>query len=334
MQSELWKQTEIRRRTILQKPRPLRPGDRVAVIATSSPFERENLERGLATLRAQGFDPVLGSHAFDRHRYLAGGDAERASDFVAAVTDPSIRGIICARGGYGAARMLSHIDANVVRPHCKAFVGFSDVTALHLWLLETCGWVTFHGPMVATKWAGEGLDGDTLRSLVDAVSGNASPVSSSSARVLHGGRARGRLIGGNLSILCHSIGTSFEPDTRDCLLFIEDVHEAPYRIDRMLTHLRQAGKLTGVRGVIVGEMLECDAPTGADFTVDDVVDSSLEDLQVPIVTRFPISHGKPNHTVALGIEYEMDADGCRLTPLEPPTVAGPTKCLELPSAPS
>lgn len=303
-----------------QKPTALKPGDRVAVIATSSPFDEDNLERGLEMLRVQGLVPVLGPHVHARLRYLAGSDADRAADFRWAVTDPSIQGILCARGGYGAARMLPLLDTHAIRAHCKAFVGFSDVTVLHLWLSLQCGWVTFHGPMVGTRWAGEGLDDVTLSSMMDAVRGRPASIQAPNGQTLHGGRARGRLVGGNLSLLCHSIGTPYEIRTRDRILFVEDVHEAPYRIDRMLTHLRQAGKLRGVRGIVVGEMVDCDAPSDADFTVGDVIADRLADLTVPVVADFPISHGKPNHTLALGIDYELDADARRLTPLEAPTV--------------
>ena len=301
---------------ILTKPRPLSPGDRIAVIAPSSPFNPHHLEQGLAWLHAQGYQTVVGEHAHGRHRYLAGTDAERAADLRAALTDPSIQGVICARGGYGAARLLPRLDAAAIRPHCKVFCGFSDVTTLHLWLQAECGWVTFHGPMVGTRWAGEGFDVDTARAFTDTLRGQPPPIESPQACTLRGGTARGRLVGGNLTLLCHSIGTPWEVETDGAILFVEDVHEVPYRIDRMLTHLRHAGKLSGIRGLVVGELDGCQAPPEADYTLDEVLADCLGDLSIPIVTQFPISHARPNFTVALGIDYSLDAGARRLEPAE------------------
>lgn len=301
---------------ILQKPRPLARGDRIAVVAPSSPFEADHLERGLAWLRTQGYEPVVAPHISARQRYLAGSDAERAQDLQDALTDPSIRGVICARGGYGAARLLPLLDTTAIATHCKLFCGFSDVTTLHLWLQAKCGWVTFHGPMVGTRWAGEGFDADTARSLIDTLRGRPPAIEAPRSSVMRGGTTQGRLVGGNLTLLCHSIGTPWEIDTRDAILLVEDVHEVPYRIDRMLTHLRQAGKLNHIRGLVVGELEGCQAPSGADYSLDDVLADCLGDLPIPIVTQFPISHAKPNFTVALGIEYALDADTRRLSPAE------------------
>lgn len=294
-------------------PSLLSTGDRVAVIAPSSPFEAADLEKGLEWLRAQGYEPVSGAHLHGRYRYLAGSDEERAADFMAAVTDPSIAAIICARGGYGCGRMLAHLDACAIRPHCKFVVGFSDVTMLHLWLQSECGWITFHGPMVGTKWAGEGFDPETAGSLLGALRGQLSTVAAPQGKTVHGGQARGRLLGGNLSLLCASIGTHIEPDTDGAILLLEDVFEPPYRVDRMLTHLRQAGKLSGVRAVVMGQMVKCEAKD-ADYTINEVLEDCLCRLDVPIVLDFPISHGKPNYTVALGQEYTLDADARVLAP--------------------
>lgn len=302
----------------LTRPRALRPGDRVAIVAPSSPFQPEHLERGAAWLRGHGFEPVWSDSLTARARYLAGPDALRAQALMDAFLRDDVQGVLCARGGYGAARLLPYLDVGALRPHCKVFVGFSDVTTLHLFLMEKCGWVTFHGPMVATRWAGEGFDDATAASMLQAITQAqpGAPVAAPQGLTLHGGQARGRLVGGNLSLLCHSIGTSYELDTDGALLLVEDVHEAPYRIDRMLTHLRQAGKLTGVRGIVVGEMHGCEASESDGYTVLDVVTECLADLQIPVVADFPISHGKPNHTVALGVSWELDGDARTLTPLE------------------
>ncbi len=308
------------RSIILRKPIPLRPGDRVAVIAPSSPFEVSHLEKGLDWLRSCGYEPVLGQNVFARHRYLAGSDSERLADLRWALADPTIAGVICARGGYGAMRLLEHLDpSSLQHVACRPFLGFSDVTALHLWLQRNCGWVTLHGPMVGTQFAGEGFDEVTADSMREALAGRVGGISVPDSVVVRGGVARGRLVGGNLALLCASLGTSFEPLTDDAILFLEDIYEAPYRVDRMLTQLRLSGRLHRVRGIVVGEMIRCEPPAGADYTVDDVIADRLGDLGVPMLTRFPLSHGQPNHTVALGLEYELTADPPALCPLEPLT---------------
>jgi muramoyltetrapeptide carboxypeptidase len=302
----------------LRKPQPLRPRDRVAIVAPSSPFDRKNFEEGVAWLRNNGFEPTWDEAIFSEHRYLAGDDKTRARVLQEAILDDDIAGIFCARGGYGSARLLPHLDATAIKPHCKVFVGFSDVTTLHLFLREQCGWVTFHGPMVATRWAGEGFDLASSASLLEAVTYTRPmhPIEAPTSKPLRGGVAKGPLVGGNLALLCHTIGTQCEPDTDGAILLLEDVHEAPYRVDRMLTHLRQAGKLSGVRGIVVGEMLDCDPPEGSSYTIDEVIEECLRDCEVPILTRFPISHGQPNYTVPLGVMVELDADQKMLTPLE------------------
>ena len=307
-----------------RRPAPLHPGDRVAIIAPSSPFEAACLEQGVHFLRSAGFAPTWDDALMDRWRYLAGTDEERARCLQQALLDPEVRGVFCARGGYGCARLIPLLDLEALRPHCKVFVGFSDVTALHLLFRRHLGWVTFHGPMMAGEHARGGFDPESVDSLLRNVTRAEIPPpieGGAEARCLRGGRAEGPIVGGNLSLLSHSLGTPWEIDTRDALLLVEDVHEAPYRIDRMLTHLRQAGKLSGIRGLVVGRMLDCRPRPCSDYTVDDVLAECLEDLGVPVVTGFPLTHDQPNLTVALGTRMRLEADDLWLVPLEAPTRA-------------
>lgn len=304
------------------RPPMLCPGDRVAIVAPSSPFDPASLERGAHFLEQAGFQPTWDEALTDRWRYLAGTDRERARCLQEAILCPEIRGIFCARGGYGAMRLLPYLDVPAIRPCCKVFVGYSDVTVLHLFLRKSCDWVTFHGPMMAGDHARKDFDAESIASLLRNVStaGPLPPVEGGAkARCLRAGKAEGPLVGGNLSLLCSSLGTPWELETRGAILLFEDVHEPPYRVDRMLTQLRQAGKLAGVRGVVVGRMLDCHPRAGSDYTVEDVLADCLGDLDLPVVTGFPLTHDEPNLTVALGTRMELDAEALRLTPLEAPT---------------
>lgn len=236
-------------------PAALRPGDRVVCLSPSGPIPPDRAESAVAELASWGLEVSLAPHALGRAGYLAGADASRAADLVAALTDPSVRGVFCLRGGYGAQRVVDALPADLGTP--RVFVGFSDITALHLALWRRGRWATCHG-------AGSGWSGDVhppgaagmLRSLV--TDPTASVVlsrldSEPTAAISVGGRASGVLLGGNLSLLETSVRTADFPDLSGALLLIEDIGEEPYRVDRMLTHLRRCGALAGLAGVVVGQ---------------------------------------------------------------------------------
>jgi muramoyltetrapeptide carboxypeptidase len=292
-------------------------GDRVAVVAPSSSFDPAELEAGLAVLRGFGLAPVLATNLRRRESYLAGKDDERLADLDAAMHDDTTA-IFCARGGYGAARLLETIAAGrgpssfdpAATP--KLFVGFSDATALHAAWSQR-GVASLHAAVVTSlARVGERSRVLTRRILFDAAPLGDVPFDAPTA--LRGGKASGRLAGGNLAVLSRLVGTAFMPDLRGTLLFLEDVAERPYRLDRMLTHLRMSGALGGVAGILLGDFVRCeepDAPAGYARALD-VLRERLADLGVPVLAGFPSGHGDECFPLPMGLRATIDADAGRL----------------------
>ncbi|WP_149180464.1 LD-carboxypeptidase [Streptomyces sp. TRM49041] len=298
----------------LTRPARLRPGARVAVVAPSGPVPEERLQAGLDILRGWDLDPVALPHVLDRHpvaRYLAGTDEDRARDLQAAWCDPAVDAVICARGGYGAQRVVDLLDWTAMRAAGpKVFVGFSDATALHEAFALRLGLATLHGPMAgAVAFLKDAGTQDVLRATLFEPR-SVRTLGADTARALVPGRARGVTVGGCLSLLAAGLGT---PDGRASLrgglLLLEDVGEEPYRIDRMLTQLLRAGLLDGVAGVALGSWEDC-GPYGA---VREVLRDRLGGLGVPVVEELGFGHGTPALTVPLGAAAELDADAGTLT---------------------
>jgi muramoyltetrapeptide carboxypeptidase len=275
----------------MRKPRALRPGDRVAVVAPASPFKREEFELGLTELRALGFDPVYDESVFARDGYVAGTPALRAAAFAAAWEDPSIAAVIAARGGYGSVQILPLLDRAAIVRHAKAFIGYSDNTSLLSWLTLNCGIVTFHGPMIEGRLAkGEaGYDRDTfMRCLcrLEPVGEIRHPL----LEVLREGQASGVLLGGTLTQLTASLGTPYAFDPPDgFVLFVDEVGERPFRIDRMLMQLRLSGILGRASAVVFNELPRCEEP-GGEPTARAVVERIMLDFPGPVLFGLPSGH--------------------------------------------
>ncbi len=283
-------------------PRRLRPGDRVRLLSPASPVRGAALRAGLATLRALDLRvtvdvPSGGSSA----AYLAGGDDERAAALNAAFRDPETRAIFCARGGYGTARLLPLLDEKAVTRDPKAVVGFSDITGLLAGLYRRCGLVGFHGP-VATTFSGDPAERDRIAGLL--FSDSVPALSAPGARALQPGTARGPLVGGNLSVFCGLLGTPFFPSADGSLLFLEDVGEPLYKIDRLLTQLRLAGAFDRIAGLALGSWTDC-GPVG---DLEALVLERLNRPDVPVLTGLPAGHGSENHPFPLGLPAVLDAD--------------------------
>jgi muramoyltetrapeptide carboxypeptidase len=310
-----------RRSRSLARPPALRPGDRVAVLSASGPANQADLAVGLDALRFAGLEPVVFPTATDAgsaRTYLAGDDKLRAGDLLAALTDPGIAGIIFATGGYGAQRTLESLDWDSLaglRP--KALAGYSDVTAILEAFAVRLGWASVHGPMVTAS-------GDTVHysfgSLLRALTRpeQAMDVRYPDAVTLSGGIARGRTLGGNLTMLSSSAGTDTSLPARDGILLVEDVHEEPYRIDRMLTQLRRSGYLDGVTGIVGGTFTDCGEPE----LIQDILADRLGDLGVPLIAWANIGHGGRQQAYPIGIAAELDADAGTLRLLDSPLVPG------------
>ena len=290
--------------TTIHKPRALRPGDCIGVIAPGSPVAAEALRTGVAELERLGYRVRFREDIFAADGYLAGGHDRRATELLDLLRDPEVRALFFARGGYGSNYVLERL-AGAALPEPKIVMGYSDATALLSFLWQRHGWVTFHGPMVATDFA-QGPARYHLPSLTHALAGDAGEwLAGCADQVLRPGVVEGTLLGGCLSLLVATLGTPREVDWQDAVLFLEDVGEAPYRLDRMLFHLREAGKLDGVRGILFGEMKDCGS---GDLR-------ALDGLDMPIARGFPSGHTTgANGCLPFGVRARLDHG--RLTILE------------------
>lgn len=289
------------------KPAALRSGATLAVLSPASTPKSDLVQRGINQLHELGYRTVLGKHALDRGPlYYAGTLEQRLEDFHTAFANPAIDGILCTRGGWGSAEFLPFLDAALIRANPKAFVGYSDHTALHSWLHNEANLVTFHGPMVAADFARE--DGVDIASWRHVTEGDTSwPLGAADGlRVLRGGIAEGVLRGGCLSILAESLGTPYAPRIADSILFLEDIGTKPYQWDRMLLHLRYAGILNEARGIIFGDMRQCVTEEENDY-LERAILHSLRDFEGPIAIGLRSGHvGVPNITLPLGVAVRLD----------------------------
>jgi muramoyltetrapeptide carboxypeptidase len=298
----------ITRAAKIIRPAALRRGDKIALIAPASSFSREGFLAGCDRLRQMGYEPVYSQDTFERDIYFAGSIERRAHEFNEFWRRDDIAAMICVRGGYGSNYLLEKLDFGMIAAHPKILLGCSDITSLLTAIHDRTGLIGFHGPMVARDIADGTFD---LSSWTNALEGAANwNVPTGGLEVLHGGKAAGRLYGGCLSILVASLGTPFEIQTEDTILFIEDIAEKPYRIDRMLMQLRLAGKLEGVHGFVFGEMLDCAPPKGETYTLQQIIMRVLEPCKVPIVYGLKSGHvTSGNITLPIGVQAELKAQG-------------------------
>ena len=297
-----------------RRPAALKEGDRVRVVAPGGPPTPALMDRGIQILRGWGLEVEVAPHVYDRWGYLAGRDADRLADLNAALRDRSVRGIFAARGGYGTQRIVDGVDTGAARRDPKVVVGFSDITSLHGKLWRDAQLATFYGPMV--NWTDSRTGPDSEASLRAAVMTTAPIVvnrdpAESSASVLVPGKATGRLLGGTLTMLDTSVGAGDLPDLSGAILLIEDVDEAPYSYDRMLTHLRRVGALRRIAGVAVGQLVNAGQPGELDAPA--VLMDRLADLKVPVLGGLRIGHGNGQLTVPLGVPATIDTAAGTLT---------------------
>jgi muramoyltetrapeptide carboxypeptidase len=311
----------------LARPPRLRPGAQLALIAPSAVLlERDDLARGTELCRALGFVPRLGRNAGARHGYLAGTDDERLADLNDALADDAVDGVWCLQGGFGTTRILDRVDFASLRRRPKPVIGYSDITALINAIALEAGVIAFHGPFACdpfTAFTRRHFE----RVLCEGRPAGAGERPAASANVvvprhgrilaLRGGVAEGRLVGGNLTLLQALLGTPFQPDFAGAILFLEDVHEDLYRVDRMLAHLRLAGLTTRLAGVAVGRFTEMKRQTsGGALAFDEVLETYFAPLGIPVAHGFPIGHIEDQWTLPLGVRARLDADAGSLTLLE------------------
>lgn len=292
----------------LVKPPALRPGDTVGIVAPASNLKQSDLEAGCQALRRAGYNPVYVDSILDRDLYFAGTVARRVRELEQMFEREDVRAILCARGGYGANYLLKEIDVKKVTARPKIFVGYSDISALLTYFLDS-GLVTFHGPMAAKDWSHE--NGVNVESWIAALTQSVAwsvPVDEN-VIALAEGEAEGMLYGGCLSILVASLGTPYEIQTKDTILFIEDLAAKPYQVDRMLMQLKLAGKLASVRGLIFGEMLECVQSPNQDYTLQEVIMRVVADLRIPVAYGLNSGHvTSDNITLPFGVQAKLQVE--------------------------
>ena len=312
---------------MLIRPRHLSPGDTLGIIApASAPPEPKAVDQAVDALKHLGFRVKLAPNVHKRHGFLAGTDRERASDLMRMFMDKKVNAVMCVRGGYGTARLLPMLNYKIIRVNAKIFVGFSDITSLHCAFLTKANLISFHGPMLVSDFESDTLPQFTVKSFLQTLSGQGTGFGNGyggkTVKVLRRGVARGRLVGGNLAVLCTLLGTPWMPQFKRRILFIEDIGELPHRFDRMLTQLLNCGLLQQVGGIAIGLNADCEDPkakVGSEYrqSLEDVLRERLLPLKIPIVMGLPFGHVPHNGTLPVGIKVELDANRGELNFCEP-----------------
>lgn len=304
------------------RPRALRPGDRIAIVAPASNCSRDEFDRGVDEVRRLGYEPAFSEAVFERGMFSAGSPATRAADFLAAWTDPSVAALVAVRGGYGSVQLLPHLPVAAIRNTPKLFVGYSDNTSLLSWLTVQCGVTALHGPMLDGRLARgrECYDVGSFTALLGG--GEGLELMPDGVSAIRRGEVSGPLYGGTITQLVASLGTpyAFNPPA-GCVLFLEDVNERPYRLDRMLTQLALADILPRAQALVFGEMRGCDEP-GGQITARGTIEAATRECAGPILYGFPSGHTQgPCWTVPMGVTVRVEAGSrCGLIVEEAPVV--------------
>lgn len=286
------------------KPKRLNINSTIGIIAPASPvFDSYSIEKGVEILKSLGYKVVLGESCYLKYGYLAGNDEARAKDVNKFFERRDIDAVICIRGGYGSMRILDLIDYGIISKHPKIFVGYSDITAVHFAINRYCKLVTFHGPMAASDISDN--DELSIKSLINCLAGK---IKNESYKLdaINEGNISGRIIGGNLSLVCSLMGTKYEVNFKDKILFIEDIGEEPYRIDRMLQQLKLSGVLNKLKGVVLGQFTDCEAKEpDKSLSIDEVIKSFFAGINIPVYYNFPVGHDKSKITVPIGTKIKI-----------------------------
>ena len=299
------------------RPKPLKKGDTVAIIAPASPADKNLIDSCINSLENLGLNVVVGKSCTSEYGFLSGTDDIRANDINSMFANKSINGIFAIRGGYGCARLLNLIDFNLIKKNPKVFIGYSDITALHIAINQKSKLITYHGPMVSTELI-KGLDEYSFNyynkflfcndNMIELCNPIENPI-----KTINPGVAEGKLIGGNLSLICSSLGTKYEINTKNKKLFLEEVGEVPYKVDRMLTHLKQSGKLKDANGIILGDFTDCVAPKDKkSLSLDDIFNEIILPLKKPTIYNLACGHCLPTLTLPLGAKIRLDANNIKL----------------------
>ena len=306
MKKTIKKNTPRKHRSIY--PPPVKKGDIIGLVAPAGPLiNKDNFTAGIQILENKGFKVKFNQKLLNAKGYLAGSDQERADEFNRLWSDPEVKGLVAARGGYGCLRMIDLIDMKQIGRHPKILIGFSDLTVLLNAIYKKTGLVTYHGPVVTTLAS---IDKKSHTSFFNVLTGNPLKlIKPSRIKIINGGKANGILMGGNLTTLAQMVGTPHEIPWTDIILFIEDTGESPYRLDRLLTHLNMAKRLQKINGLILGTFTD-DAKKESSIlrkTVHGRIIELLKDMNIPIWANFPTGHCRRNLTLPIGVKVEMDS---------------------------
>ncbi len=300
----------------MHKPPRLKVGDRIGIVSPAAAVQAEKLKLGCRALQQCGFSVQVGARALQRDRFFAGPDQTRAEELTAMFADPSVQAVFCSRAGYGSGRLLPLLDFTTFACHPKIFVGYSDVSLLLNAFVQRAGLVCFHGPLVAGEFA-EGLSARSRAHLFNLLAHGTGEEYLPFSTTLRTGVAEGMLVGGCLSVLAATLGTPFAFEPRGAILFLEDIGEKPYRIDRMLVQLKQAGLLEHLAGVVFGEMQGCWGTEGDLTLLSSVIADAFADYAYPVGFGLPAGHGGENFALPLGTRVRLDAGQQQLVFLEP-----------------
>ncbi|MDF3001200.1 MAG: LD-carboxypeptidase [Bacillota bacterium] len=304
----------------MNKGRHLKKGDTIGLIAPGSSASNEAVKKGADLLKRYGFNLVYGESLNHKRGYLAGSDDIRADDINRMFADDGIDGILCVRGGNGSGRLLDLLDYDLVRKKPKVFVGYSDITVFHIAFSQLANLITFHGPMVATDLGADNSD-YSVECFLHAITGSEpigllkNPEGERLSRLV-GGVTEGPVTGGNLALILSTIGTKYEIDTRGKILFIEDIDEAVYRIDRMLNQLKLANKLQQCAGIVIGEFLDYESNLEDTLTLEEVIQDIIVPLGIPTIKGLKCGHGVHKMTIPIGARARLDSDQCTLSIIE------------------
>ncbi|ABK62639.1 S66 peptidase family protein [Clostridium novyi] len=297
----------------------LKPGDTIGLVSPSSPENPDKIKESIAFLKEQGFKIKEGKHLYDKRGYLAGTDKNRAEDFMNMFLDDEVSMILCVRGGYGAMRILPYLDYEKIKENPKILVGFSDITVLLNSISSNCDFITFHGPMATSNLK----DKETYNSLFTTLMTGTRPYDLINPENIDTfcnipGIAEGKIVGGNLSLIASTMGTPYEIDTKDNILFIEDINEEPYSIDRMLSQLELGGKLKDCSGFIIGQFTKCTLPHyERSLTLEEILEDKILSLGKPTISNFMSGHDYPKLTLPIGARGVINCNNNKLYILEP-----------------
>ncbi|MGE5626714.1 MAG: S66 peptidase family protein [Solirubrobacterales bacterium] len=288
----------------------IRFGDTIGIVSPAGPLPYEEIQRGIAVIKNLGFSVKEGNHIYDKNGYLAGSDIDRAKDLMDMFLDDEVKMVLCIRGGYGCMRLLPYINFNAIGKNPKIFAGFSDITVFLNTINKHCGFITFHSPMCNSDFSHE----ETLKSFLHTIMEGDSPyiIKNPKDYDLTGfskETALGKLVGGNLSLICSLIGTSHEIEFENNILFIEEINETPYKIDRMFTQLILSERIQKCAGIILGQFTKCSLPHyERSFTLDEVINDRILNLNKPTLINFMSGHGYPKLTLPIGAEIALDCE--------------------------